>query len=138
MLPAGTSGAGSSGAGGIGELGMNAPVSSNRPLFDLNMEPAPDPSSSADLDSIKNQMLETERELKEARAELAYWEEKERAFFCEEGLSSYHASIKSGELHNLYVCLQSKLGVLRNVERCLRYLTSLSLQLFHQLKQYPM
>ncbi|KAK1572925.1 hypothetical protein Q3G72_009938 [Acer saccharum] len=46
-------------------------------------------------------MLETERELKEARAELAYWEEKERAFFCEEGLSSYHASIKSGELHNL-------------------------------------
>lgn len=54
----------------------------NRALYIIWIkEPAPDPSSSADLDSIKNQMLETERELKEARAELAYWEEKERAFF---------------------------------------------------------
>lgn len=54
----------------------------NRALYIIWIkEPAPDPSSSADLDSIKNQMLETEREWKEARAELAYWEEKERAFF---------------------------------------------------------
>jgi hypothetical protein len=108
-LPAGTSGAGSSGAGGIGELGMNAP---NRPLFDLNVEPAPDPSSSADLDLIKNQMLETERELKEARAELAYWEEKERAFFKEEA-RLYHAKLEREGMEREYLSLERKLGNLR-------------------------